>query len=168
MKRLYVFLIAMSLFGCNQTPNPECEILQQAKVGLDTNIAMYSAVWGKIMNDRDIDLINTDSFDPEVTVITATGPITGVEGFKAYYNSYLTGFSDAKMTIIDLYGQGDLMTKHWRFQGTHDGDLFDIPATNNKVDIYGVTLVVMKNGKIFQEKDYFDNNVFMKQLGLME
>jgi len=29
-------------------------------------------------------------------------------------------------------------------------------------------LVVMKNGKIFQEKDYFDNNVFMKQLGLME
>jgi len=28
--------------------------------------------------------------------------------------------------------------------------------------------VVMKNGKIFQEKDYFDNNVFMKQLGLME
>lgn len=62
----------------------------------------------------------------------------------------------------------DLMTKHWRFQGTHDGDLFGIPATNNKVDIYGVTLVVMKNGKIFQEKYYFDNNVFMKQLGLME
>ena len=60
------------------------------------------------------------------------------------------------------------MTKHWRFQGTHDGDLFGIPATNNNVDIYGVTLVVMKNGKIFQEKDYFDNNVFMKQLGLME
>ena len=45
---------------------------------------------------------------------------------------------------------------------------FGIPASNNKVDLYGVTLVVMKDGKIFQEQDYFDNNVFMKQLGLME
>ncbi|MFB1039341.1 MAG: nuclear transport factor 2 family protein, partial [Polaribacter sp.] len=70
--------------------------MQQAKVGLNTNIAMYSSVWGKIMNDRDIDLINTDSFDPEASLITATGPISGIEGFKAYYNSYLTGFSDAK------------------------------------------------------------------------
>ncbi|MGK0420736.1 MAG: steroid delta-isomerase-like uncharacterized protein [Polaribacter sp.] len=168
MKRLYVFLIAISIYGCNQSPNPEFEILKQAKVNIDTNAGMYATVWDKIMNERNIDLINTDSFDSEVSVITATGPITGIEGFKAYYNNYLTGFSDAKMTIVELYGQGDLMTKHWRFQGTHDGDLFGIPATNNKVDIYGVTLIVMKDGKIFKEKDYFDNNVFMKQLGLME
>ena len=47
MKRLYVFLIAMSLFGCNQTSNPESEILQQAKVDLDTNVGMYSTVWNK-------------------------------------------------------------------------------------------------------------------------
>ena len=168
MNKLYVILIAITMFSCNETPNQEYQNLQQSKVKLEANISMYSNVWDKVMNDRDINLINTNSFDSEVTVITATGQITGIEGFKAYYNNYLTGFSDAKFSMIDVYGQGDLITKHWRFQGTHDGDLFGIPASNNKVDLYGVTLVVMKDGKIFQEQDYFDNNVFMKQLGLME
>jgi len=168
MNKLYVILIAITMISCNETPNQEYQNLQQSKVKLDANISMYSNVWDKVMNDRDINLINTGSFDSEVTVITATGPITGIDGFKAYYNNYLTGFSDAKFSMIDVYGQGDLITKHWRFQGTHDGDLFGIPASNNKVDLYGVTLVVMKDGKIFQEQDYFDNNVFMKQLGLME
>ena len=111
MNKLYVILIAITMFSCNETPNQEYQNLQQSKVKLDANISMYSNVWDKVMNDRDINLINTDSFDSEVTVIT---------------------------------------------------------ATNNKVDLYGVTLVVMKEGKIFQEQDYFDNNVFMKQLGLME
>lgn len=168
MNKLYVILIAITMFSCNETPNQEYQNLQQSKVKLEANISMYSNVWDKVMNDRDINLINTNSFDSEVTVITAIGQITGIEGFKAYYNNYLTGFSDAKFSMIDVYGQGDLITKHWRFQGTHDGDLFGIPASNNKVDLYGVTLVVMKDGKIFQEQDYFDNNVFMKQLGLME
>jgi|TARA_B110000238_G_C15877961_1_gene332200 hypothetical protein len=63
MKKLYVFLIAISLYGCNQTPNPECVTLQQSKVNLDVNVDMYRTVWDKILNERNIDLINTDSFD---------------------------------------------------------------------------------------------------------
>ena len=169
MKKLYVLLIAISLYGCNQTPNPECETLQQSKANLDANVDMVRTVWDKVYNERDIDIINTDSFDSEVIVITPTGPITGVDGFKTYYKKYLTGFSEIKYTIIDVYGQGDLITHHWRFEGTHTGELHGgIPATNNKVDLYGVTLVVMKEGKVFKEHDYFDNNVFMKKLGLME
>jgi hypothetical protein len=28
-------------------------------------------------------------------------------------------------------------------------------------------LVLMKEGKVFKDQDYFDNTIFMKQLGLM-
>jgi hypothetical protein len=109
-----------------------------------------------------------DGFDSEVTVVTSTGNITGIAAFKEYYNNYLTGFSDAEFTIIDLFGQGDKLVKHWSFKGAHDGDLFGIPATNNKVDITGTTLVLMKNGKVIQEEDFFDNHSFLTQLGLIE
>jgi predicted ester cyclase len=166
--KLYVLLIAISLSGCNQSPNPECETLQQSKVNLDANVDMYRTVWDKILNERNIDLINSDSFDAQVSEITSSETITGIEDFKAYYKNYLTGFLDAKFKMIAVYGQGDLITKHWRFQGTHDGELFGIPASNNIVDLYVVSLVVMKDGKVFQEQNYFDNIVFMKQLGLME
>jgi hypothetical protein len=33
------------------------------------------------------------------------------------------------------------------------------------MDIYGVTLVTMKNGKILEEQDFDDNLWFMQQLG---
>jgi predicted ester cyclase len=46
--------------------------------------------------------------------------------------------------------------------------MFGIPATNKKVDISGTTVVLMKNGKVFQEQDFFDNYSFLMQLGLLE
>ncbi|MFK5982319.1 MAG: nuclear transport factor 2 family protein [Flavobacteriaceae bacterium] len=42
-----------------------------------------------------------------------------------------------------------------------------MPTTGNKVNIDGTTLVKMKNGKIAQEQDFFDNMAFMSQLGLV-
>ena len=80
----------------------------------------------------------------------------------------MTGFSDAEFTLIDIFGQGDQLVKQWNFKGTHDGDMFGIPATNNKVDIIGTTIVLMKDGKIVQEQDFFDNYSFLMQLGLIE
>ena len=57
-----------------------------------------------------------------------------VSFIRNYYNNYLTGFSDAKFTIVDIFGQGDKMVKHWNFKGTHDGDFFGVPATGKSVD----------------------------------
>ena len=69
--------------------------------------------------------------------------------------------------MVDVFGQGDKMVKHWNFKGTHDGDFFGVPATGNKVNISGVTLVNMKNGKIAVEQDFMDFLNFYKQLGTM-
>jgi predicted ester cyclase len=129
---------------------------------------MHRTVWDKMLNDGNIDLMNSDSFDSEVGLITSSEKITNIEDFKAYYNNYLTGFSDAKFTMIAVYGHADLITKHWRFQGTHDGELFGILVLHNKVDLYRVALVVMKDGKVFQEQFYFDTNVFEKQFRFTE
>ena len=118
--------------------------------------------------DESIDLINEDSFDKDVTALaTSGGDIIGLENFKNYYNNYLTGFSDAEFTIVDIFGQGDKMVKHWNFKGTHDGDFFGVPATGKSVDISGTTLIKMKDGKIAAEQDYMDFLSFYTQLGLL-
>ncbi|HIK62777.1 MAG TPA: hypothetical protein EYG01_02095 [Flavobacteriales bacterium] len=49
-----------------------------------------------------------------------------------------------------MFGQGDKIVKHWNFKGIHDGEMFGIPASNNKVDINGTTIVLRKDGKILQ------------------
>ena len=159
--------ISLLVLGCNNPSQKHLE-LELAQRTLEKNITMYETVWNKVINDREIDLINEDSFDKDATALaTSGGDIVGLENFKNYYNNYLTGFSDAEFTIVDIFGQGDKMVKHWNFKGTHDGDFFGVPATGKSVDISGTTLIKMKDGKIATEQDYMDFLSFYTQLGLL-
>jgi predicted ester cyclase len=169
MKNLIILSITLLLFsGCNQTINEECEALAKTNAQTEKNIEIYKTAWLAFFETRDSSAINTDSFDEQVTAVTAEGNITGIEAFRDYYNNYLTGFSDAEFNFIDIFGEGDKIVKHWNFKGTHDGDLFGIPPTNKKVDISGTTIVFMKGGRILQEQDFFDNYSFLMQLGLLQ
>ena len=167
IKYASLFLV-LSLTSCNQKPSDTQLQLEANQFQLEENLSMYEAVWDKVINGRQIALINSDSFDENVTAVgTSTGDIVGLENFKNYYNNYLTGFSDAEFTIVDAFGQGDKIVKHWNFKGTHDGDFFGVPATGKRVDISGVTLVKMKAGRIAAEQDFMDLLDFYTQLGLM-
>ena len=85
------------LIGC-QT-NQETDQLSQ-------NLETYKEVWSKFFNERDMDVINSKYFTEDVTVVIPGDDIVGIEGLKNYYGNYLTGFSDAEFTFIDLFGQG--------------------------------------------------------------
>ena len=166
-KGCVMLCISLLVLGCNNPSQKHLE-LELAQRTLEKNITMYETVWNKVINDRELDLINEDSFDKDATALaTSGGDIVGLENFKNYYNNYLTGFSDAEFTIVDIFGQGDKMVKHWNFKGTHDGDFFGVPATGKSVDISGTTLIKMKDGKIAAEQDYMDFLGFYTQLGLL-
>ncbi|MCB0472883.1 MAG: ester cyclase, partial [Flavobacteriaceae bacterium] len=112
------------------------------------NMDMYTRVWDDIVNNRNIDEINETNFDPNVVLVTSPENIVGIEDFKNYYQNYLTGFSDITFTIKDVFGQGDKIVKHWNFKGKNTGAFFGMAPTGRAVDIDGVTLVKMKDGKI--------------------
>ncbi len=161
-------LLVLTLTSCNQKSSEVHLQLEASQAQLETNLLMYETVWDKVINGRQIALINADYFDQDVTAVaTSAGDVVGLENFKNYYNNYLTGFSDAEFTIIDAFGQGNKIVKHWNFKGTHDGNFFGVPATGKRVDVSGVTLVKMKAGKIAAEQDFMDLLDFYTQLGLM-
>lgn len=138
-----------------------------SQVNTDKNIKIYSNVWDEIINNENLELFNEDNFDPNIIIHMSPENVVGIEATKEFYQNYLTGFSKIEFTIVDIFGQGDKIVKHWNFKGIHTGDFFGIPATGNSVDIDGATLVKMKNGKISEEKDFMDNMLFMQQLGLV-
>ena len=157
MKKLtLVFSFAMTLLFISCSDNK-----------INKDIEMYTHTWDEIINNRNLDYFNEDNFDKNITLIMAPENVVGIEGAKDFYSNYLTGFSDIEFTVKNIFGQGDNILKHWNFKGTHTGNFFGIPATGNKVDIDGTTLVKMKDGKIAQEQDFLDNMAFMSQLGLV-
>ena len=163
-----LFLIAVisfvtTLFGCNSSEKTE-----PAKADpVEANIKMYTHVWDEIINKGKLDMFNDSNFTKDVVMHASPSDVVGIDSAKAYYANFVTGFSNITFTIKDVFGQGDKLVKHWNFKGTHTGSFFGIPATNKTVDLDGVTLVKMSNGKIAEERDFFDNLEFSQQLGLI-
>lgn len=161
MKKLFcVFTLLLGTFVIQAQSKKECEELLKAEKQVETNIKLYKATWDKIFNQRDIDQVNDQNFATDVVLLNQKEKIRaqGIEGFKKAFNYYLLTFSDIKFTFIDVWGHGDKLVKHWNFKGTHT-------ATGKPMDLSGVTLVKMKDGKIIEEQDFDDNLWYNQQLG---
>jgi steroid delta-isomerase-like uncharacterized protein len=166
MKNITLIIISLFFISCAQN-NEEYNQLKADKEYVESNVKMYSDVWNAVFSEKNIDLVTSENFHEDVTVVTSNGDVTGLENFKGYYVNYLNGFSDGEFTIVHIFSQGDMLVKQWHFKGTHDGDFFGIPATNKQLDLTGTTIVKMKDGKVLQEQDFFDNYTFLSQLGLL-
>ena len=131
---------------------------------LERDLEMYENVWFEFLNNGDTLAVSAEHFTEDVTIITDQGNIVGIDGVRQFYMNYLNGFSDIEFTIVDAFGQGDKIVKHWNFKGTHTGSFFGIPATGNHLDLSGTTLVTMRDGRVASEQDFFDMKSMLDQL----
>jgi len=167
-KKIYIGIVSTISFviltSCGSpVKNKKLTELQNANAQLEQNIAMYDETWSKFIQG-DTSMINLDRFQEDIIVVTAQGNIVGLEATKNHYMNYLTGFSDREFTILEVVGQGNRLVKHWNFKGTHTGDFFGMPASGNKLNLSGTTMVTMKDGKIAKEQDFFDMMSMVSQL----
>lgn len=153
------------LFSC--TGNAGENAKTPAVDSVAANIKMYTHVWDEIINKGKLELFNDSNFTKNVVMHASPTDIVGIDSARAYYANYVTGFSNITFTIVDVFGMGNKLVKHWNFKGTHTGVFFGIKPTGKQVNVDGVTLVRMDKGKIAEERDFFDNLEFMQQLGLI-
>lgn len=159
MKKIIIVLaISMSLFACKSDADKNEKIAQD-------NIKFYSKVWDEVINEGKVSVLDTAY---ATNVVLHTVPeIKGAANAKAYYANYVTGFSNREFIVKETFAQGNKLTKYWIFKGKHTGDFFGIPATGKTINVEGCTIATIVNGKITEERDFFDNLEFLRQLGLM-
>jgi steroid delta-isomerase-like uncharacterized protein len=76
-------------------------------------------------------------------------------------------FPDLKMTVLKEIAEGDLVTVLYTGTGTNTGAGNGLPATGRKMEVRGITIWRIVNGKITEEWSEFDQLPIMKQLGLL-
>ncbi len=157
-KTILSVLLAASLLACTSEND------KNAAKGKE-NIAFYSRVWEVAINEGRTNIL--DSAYTDDAVLHTVPETKGKANAKAYYENYVTGFSERQFIIKEIFADGDKLVKYWQFKGKHTGTFFGIPATGKSVDVIGSTIVTMKDGKIAEEQDFMDNMVFMQQLGLL-
>jgi hypothetical protein len=135
----------------------------QAKKEINVSVKMYTELWDDFLSGN-TNAISNKTFTEDVIVVTANGNIQGIEAVREFYLNYLMGFSEIDFKIIDAFGQGNKLIKHYNFKGKHTGDFFGIPATGNYLNLSGTTMVTMRDGKIAKEQDFFDMKSLLDQL----
>ena len=161
MKKTIIFLSLILVFSCKNPSNNNK--MASGSLQLEKDLEMYQNVWNSFLAG-DTSVVNNKNFTEDVVIVTSNGDLIGIDACKEFYLNYLTGFSDIKWTIVDAFGQGNKLIKHWNFKGKHTGDFFGIPATGNSLNLSGTTIVTMRDGRIAKEHDFFDMKSMLDQL----
>jgi steroid delta-isomerase-like uncharacterized protein len=73
---------------------------------------------------------------------------------------------DLHAEIHDMFAAGDYVFTELTWSGTHTGDLFGIPATNNPIVHNGIVVRRLEDGKIVESWEMWDDLTLMAEFGL--
>lgn len=79
------------------------------------------------------------------------GQAQGIEGVKQASGIYRAAFPDAKIVVEDQIAEGDKVVIRWTGRGTHKGEFLGAPASNKPVDLRGISIFRVANGKIVEQ-----------------
>jgi len=90
---------------------------------------------------------------------------TGPEGVKAVVSMFRTGMPDLRIVIDDMIAEGHKVAVRYTIEGTHEGHLFGVPPTGQRVRIESFTVERVSDGRIREHWRVTDTLDMMQQLG---
>jgi steroid delta-isomerase-like uncharacterized protein len=94
--------------------------------------------------------------------------VHGLEEAKHYYSTYLSAFPDLSFSVEDILAEGDKVVTRWTGRGTHQGEIEEFgPSTGKQIEIKGITIHRLEDGKIVEEWERYDILGLLQQLGLV-
>jgi steroid delta-isomerase-like uncharacterized protein len=134
-----------------------------------------SAEENKAIARRGYEAINQNNLDaldevaaPDITDHDpAPGQAPGLEGVKQWFSSMHTAFPDFQMNVEEMIAEGDKVVARVRMSGTHQGEFMGIDPTGNRVEISGIDILRVADGKIVEHWGNFDDLGMMQQLGVI-
>jgi steroid delta-isomerase-like uncharacterized protein len=86
--------------------------------------------------------------------------LQGISAFNA-------AFSDRRFTIDDLIAEGDRVATRTTMRATHSGDYQGHPATGRRIEMSGISIERIEDGKIVERWLKYDLMELMRQLGVV-
>ena len=129
--------------------------------------------------ERYVDLYNAgdlegvmDLYADDAVQIMPDGTFEGRSVIGERLAKEFTAFPDLHHRFISFVEQGDAFADEWVFVGTHTGPLVlpdstELAPTGKRVEVRGMELVELRDGKIVVNNLYYDNLAVVAQLGVL-
>jgi steroid delta-isomerase-like uncharacterized protein len=91
----------------------------------------------------------------------------GLKADREATRGWRAAFPNLEMKAEKLIAEGDLVSVLWTARGTNTGNGKGLPPTGKSIEVHGVTIWRIVDGKIKEEWSAFDELAVMQQLGLL-
>jgi steroid delta-isomerase-like uncharacterized protein len=113
--------------------------------------------------------LNTGNLDlaPRLFADDYLGPTgeVGPAGFASTIQRMRAGMPDIHVEIQDLSAEGNRVWVRWKWAGTHRGTMRGFPATGRHVEISGMTMYELRDGRVVRSLVESDRLGFLQQIG---
>jgi ketosteroid isomerase-like protein len=125
----------------------------------------------ELYKQRDLDGI-IDLYANDAVQWMPDGIYDGRKSIRERLARELAAFSDIDWGVTSFVEQGDAFADEWWFTGTHTGPLqlpdgTELPPTGRRVELHGMELVKVRDGKVVVDNLYYDNLTIATHLGLI-
>jgi steroid delta-isomerase-like uncharacterized protein len=148
---LFVALaLACAVSAADSVPSPPAIASQEAR-----NKAIAGRVFEEIFNQGKFQV--ADEIYAKDFVNHGLNRDFDLQEDQAAVHAEKKAFPDLKMTVILTAAEGDLVTVVWVYRGTHAGAAYyGLPAMGVKLELRGITVWRIVDGKIREEWTSFD------------
>jgi len=91
--------------------------------------------------------------------------IRGPDGAIAFIPRLRAALPDFRFRILDQIAEGDKVVTRWKLAGTHEGPFQGVPPSGRRVEMTGITIFRLANGKLIEGWTNEDVWGMLRQLG---
>jgi steroid delta-isomerase-like uncharacterized protein len=80
---------------------------------------------------------------------------------------FRSAIPDLRVVVEDMIAEGDKVAVRYTLEGTHEGELFGVPPTGQRLSIKSISVERVSDGKIIEHWRVTDSLDMMQQLGVI-
>ena len=119
------------------------------------------------INKKNLDVIDELVAEDFVEHVPFPGQGPGREGLRQVLATFLSAFPDIRWRLEEQIAEGEKVVSRFTMTGTHRGNFLGIPPTGKSVNIWGVVIDVVRDGKFAESRIIMDTLGLMQQLGII-
>ena len=124
----------------------------------------FEEVWNQGREDAIEEMFAEDGIAHGLADETGA-PLRGTSAFREFHRKFRGAFPDIVVTVEDTVVEGDKVAGRCSVRAVHAGDHLGFAATQMPMEITGMTIVRVENGKIAEAWNNFDFMSMFQQLG---
>jgi steroid delta-isomerase-like uncharacterized protein len=113
------------------------------------------------------DFVSPDSLHHELDGMAVPLGMSSSEGFADMIHLYRLAFPDLRFEVQDQIGESDQVVTSLRIQGTQKGQLMGIGASGKTMDVTGIRVDRLAEGKIAESWFHWDGVGMLQQIGAL-